>query len=187
VALIREIRRGATHLTREYWIGLWRDNGADELLMLHAEQGWASQYAGSTGTYFDPAIPAEDLERLTSEAAHVKEWVDEHVAHTAHQLAPERAGTPAHAKPFVRQPRAKAGAHPRPHHPRRRSRIRLRPVVAGRPGALLRLAPLRTGRATFTASGSGKPSWSVDVTSYDPLNLGRVVRGSVHHDRGRGV
>jgi hypothetical protein len=25
------------------------------------------------------------------------------------------------------------------------------------------------------------------VTSYDPLNLGRVVRGSVHHDRGRGV
>jgi predicted pyridoxine 5'-phosphate oxidase superfamily flavin-nucleotide-binding protein len=30
-------------------------------------------------------------------------------------------------------------------------------VPSGRPGALLRPAPLRTGRATFTASGSSKP------------------------------
>jgi hypothetical protein len=29
----------------------------------------------------------------------------------------------------------------------------------GRPGALLRPAPLRTGRARFHASGSGKPCW----------------------------
>jgi hypothetical protein len=28
---------------------------------------------------------------------------------------------------------------------------------------------------------------SVDLALYDPLDLQRVVRGSVHHDRGRGV
>jgi hypothetical protein len=31
------------------------------------------------------------------------------------------------------------------------------------------------------------PCGSGGVTSYDPLKLEWVVRGSVHHDRGRGV
>ena len=36
-----------------------------------------------------------------------------------------------------------------------------RPQLSGRPGALLRPAPLRTGRARFRASGSSKPGWLV--------------------------
>ena len=44
--------------------------------------------------------------------------------------------------------------------------------MPGRPGALLRPAPLRTGRAAFTASGSSKLVGSVGVTPYDPPKYG---------------
>jgi hypothetical protein len=40
---------------------------------------------------------------------------------------------------------------------------------SGRPGASLRPAPLRTGRARFRASGSSKPCGSGGATPYDPL------------------
>jgi len=56
-------------------MGLWSD--PDFL----AERGWSEQYAGTTGTHLDPSIPAADLHRLTSGAAKVKRYVDQHVAH----------------------------------------------------------------------------------------------------------
>jgi hypothetical protein len=61
------------------------------------------------------------------------------------------------------------------------------PLTAGRPGPLLGLAPLGTGRANFSASGSSKPSRSGGVRPYDPSSVARTVLGSVHHNRGRGV
>ena len=58
---------------------------------------------------------------------------------------------------------------------------------SGKPGTLLCRAPLGTGLATFTASGSSKPDGFGGVRPYDPLSVEWVVRGSVHRDRGRGV
>ena len=68
--------------------------------------------------------------------------------------------------------------------------VRLRaalPLLTGRPGPLLGLAPLGTGRASLPASGSSKPSRSIDVRPYDPFSIEWIVLGSVHHDRGRGA
>ena len=42
-------------------------------------------------------------------------------------------------------------------------------TMAGRPGALRRRAPLRTGRASFPASGSSKPCWRLAGRSAGPL------------------
>ena len=48
---------------------------------MRAERGWNDHYAGSVGTTLDPAIPAADFDQLTTAAANVKGYVDQHVAH----------------------------------------------------------------------------------------------------------
>ena len=78
--LISEIKGDATKLTRESWIDLWSD--ADELLLLHAQQGWDRQWAGSVGGHLDPSIPEQDLDRLTAAATAVRHYVDKQVAHS---------------------------------------------------------------------------------------------------------
>jgi len=57
------------------------------------------------------------------------------------------------------------------------------PERSGRPSASQRWAPLRTGQATFTASGSSLPFRSDHARPYDPLGVnGRVVRRSTRYD-----
>jgi hypothetical protein len=84
-------------LSREYWTGLWRDDPEDsEWTQREAERSWAKQYAGSTGDYIDPAIPAADMETLTSATSKVNRFVNRHIAHsqsTIHQPDPRE---PAH-------------------------------------------------------------------------------------------
>lgn len=77
--LIQEIRDDPSRITRDFWIGLWDTD--DELMLMRAQQGWTKQYAGSTGTHLDPAIPSADADALTAAASKVKAYVDQHVAH----------------------------------------------------------------------------------------------------------
>jgi hypothetical protein len=88
--LIEEVRDDAIRLTRDFWLGLWRDqddppynpdNMHDKLEQLRAEGGWSDEYGGSVGDHLDPAIPAADFDRLRDIAAGVKGYVDQHVAH----------------------------------------------------------------------------------------------------------
>ena len=65
----------------------------------------------------------------------------------------------ARTKPTIKQPLGLLPSRP----------DRLLAFLAGRPGALLRPAPLRTGRAAFTASGSSKPRGIVGVQKCRPL------------------
>lgn len=78
--LIEGIRDDPTRLTRDFWLGLWRDL-SDPIDRHFAERAWADQYGGNTGTHLDPAIPAADLDALKAAAAGAKRWVDKHVAH----------------------------------------------------------------------------------------------------------
>lgn len=88
--LIEQIRDDAGRITREFWLGLWRepddppcnpDNMPDKLMRMQAERGWNDQYAGRVGERFDPAVPAADFEQLRDIAAQVKSYVNQHVAH----------------------------------------------------------------------------------------------------------
>lgn len=89
IRIMLELKTRPQLITREYWIGLWRDDPDDaRWIKQEAERGWATQYAGSTGDYLDPAIPAEDYETLTSAASKVNRFVNRHIAHsqsTIHQ------------------------------------------------------------------------------------------------------
>jgi hypothetical protein len=78
------------------------------------------------------------------------------------------------AKPALSHGELKQQSRPsrRPRLPTRACDSAALLLLPGRPGALLRPAPLRTGRAAFTASGSSKPVRSVGVTPYDPLSYG---------------
>jgi hypothetical protein len=84
---------------------------------------------------------------------------------------PIRVTTPALALAQARERIALA-----PDCASRRSSLRCS-LWTGRPGASLRPALLRSGRARFRASGSSRPVKSVGATSYDPLT-GRSVRCS---------
>ena len=88
--VIEEVRDDARRITRDFWLGLWRepddppynpDNMHDKLMRLQAERGWTDQYAGSVDDHLDPAIPAADFDRLRDIAAKVTGFVDQHVAH----------------------------------------------------------------------------------------------------------
>ena len=81
--LIAEIRDDAQTITRERWINL-RD--ADEAHV--AERAWATHYAGAVETHLDPAIPGSDFDALASAAQKVKDYVDQHVAHTDSSAVP---------------------------------------------------------------------------------------------------
>lgn len=70
-------------ITREHWIGQWRDDPDDRLWIQHeALREWSAQYAGTTGHYLDPAIPAADYEQLRSATSKVNRFVSEHIAHS---------------------------------------------------------------------------------------------------------
>jgi hypothetical protein len=92
--LISEIRNKPGAITREYWIGQWRDDLFDgEWIQREAERGWAEQYAGDVGDYLDPSIPAADLAALRDGSGKVKRFVDQHIAHSEdmiHQPDPEQ-------------------------------------------------------------------------------------------------
>jgi len=70
---------------------------------------------------------------------------------------------------------------------------RARSFLSGSPSALLRPGPLRTGRATFTASGSIKPQRASVLLALDPLPrlavgvdeaCGLIVAVGLAHDEG---
>lgn len=48
-----------------------------------AERQWHEYFAGQTGNHLDPSIPKTDIADLTAAAAKVKDYVDDHVAHTS--------------------------------------------------------------------------------------------------------
>lgn len=81
--LIMQVRDKPSAITREYWIGQWRDDPDDgPWIAREAERGWAEQYAGDVGDHLDPAIPTADYDRLQTESAKVTRFVNEHVAHS---------------------------------------------------------------------------------------------------------
>jgi hypothetical protein len=78
--LISEVAETPELITRDFWLGLWRQDDDGDLRRL-AERGWADQYAGGVGDHLDPAIPGGDLVKLRHGSKRVKEYVDQHVAH----------------------------------------------------------------------------------------------------------
>jgi hypothetical protein len=70
---------GRPRLTRAFWVGLW--DTTDPIDVAFAEQQWNDNYGGEVGDHLDPAIPARDLERLTTSTDPVKEYVEKHVCH----------------------------------------------------------------------------------------------------------
>jgi hypothetical protein len=80
--LIEEISGEASKITRAFWLGLWTfEDDRFGIKRSMAEKAWDEHYGGDVGTHLDPAIPTADLETLTTGAADVKQYVDQHVAH----------------------------------------------------------------------------------------------------------
>jgi hypothetical protein len=77
--LIREVEQDAHRLTRDFWVGLWTNPDAVRFGL--PQRAWQKQWAGEVGDHLDPAIPASDLERLTSGAEKVEDYVDQYLAH----------------------------------------------------------------------------------------------------------
>jgi hypothetical protein len=84
-------------ITREFWIGLWSDPN-DPFLMHDAERGWDEQYAGTVGAHLDRSIPSADLETLLSASTKVKDFADEHIAHSVAPLSQATPSTPVDAE-----------------------------------------------------------------------------------------
>lgn len=74
--LLFEISEDPSRVTRAFFVGMFQP----ETKRL-GERGFDKSYAGSVGTHLDPAIPRGDLKALTSTAAAIKTYVDEHLAH----------------------------------------------------------------------------------------------------------
>ncbi len=77
--LITECEQDAVRLTRDSWVAMW-DSREDHWLQL-ARRSFDEQFAGTAGKHLDPAIARADLNRLQADAALVKAYVDERVAH----------------------------------------------------------------------------------------------------------
>ena len=90
--LIGEVEQDAARITRDFWIGLWTNEGMvrDGI----ADRGWTTKWAGDVGDHLDPAIPARDLELLTTGAEKVADYVDQYLAHAD---ARPKAGLPTFA------------------------------------------------------------------------------------------
>jgi hypothetical protein len=71
---------GPPRLTRDFWLGIWGETN-DPVERSVANKQWDEHYGGSTGDHLDPAIPAADLERLTTLTKPIKDYVDKHVCH----------------------------------------------------------------------------------------------------------
>jgi hypothetical protein len=50
---------------------------------MEAERQWSTYFGGKVGAHLDPAIPKADEADLANAASAVKQYVDEHVAHTS--------------------------------------------------------------------------------------------------------
>lgn len=87
--LIREVKEDAQRFTRDFWVGLW--DKPDEMTLRQAHHGWNTHWGGEVGDHLDPAIPGADLERLTTGAEKVADYVDQYLAH---RDAGPRAGLP---------------------------------------------------------------------------------------------
>jgi hypothetical protein len=99
--LIQQIRGHPQAITRDFWIGLWDVDPEDPLDSLDravAERTWVEEYGG--GDHLDRAVPARDLDALSSASASVKRYVDKHIAHAQD---PARDGLPAQAVLSVRE------------------------------------------------------------------------------------
>ena len=79
--LIMDVCRGATAVTRKWWVDtLWTPA---QPLEKEAERQWTTYFGGNVGEHLDPAIPKKDAVELEAAAANVKQYVDNHVAHTS--------------------------------------------------------------------------------------------------------
>lgn len=82
VRLIMDIRKGATALTKSWWVDtLW--NPRQPIERMEAERQWGAYFGGAVGDHLDPAIPKADACALETAAAKVKHYVDENIAHTS--------------------------------------------------------------------------------------------------------
>jgi hypothetical protein len=80
--LIMDVRKGATVVTRAWWIDtLWKPS--HEMERFEADRQWREYFGGAAGDHLDPEIPKGDVRDLKEAAAKVKDYVDAHVAHTS--------------------------------------------------------------------------------------------------------
>ena len=70
----------STRLTREYFVGLWSTQ--DEWRLRDAHRAFDA-LAGTEAKHLVARVPKEDLAVLRRDAAKIKIYVDEHVAHDA--------------------------------------------------------------------------------------------------------
>lgn len=92
--LIEEVRDDPSHITREFWIGLWGEP-SNEGERLYRDHGWTTQFGRDVGDHLDPAIPTADLDDLRDASAKVTRYVDKHLAHS------DRTPVPASDLPTV--------------------------------------------------------------------------------------
>jgi hypothetical protein len=80
--LLMDVRKSATAVTRDWWIDtLWRPS--HEMERFEAERQWREYFGGRAADHLDQSILKADIADLTSAAAKVKDYVDDHVAHTS--------------------------------------------------------------------------------------------------------
>jgi hypothetical protein len=84
--LMEEVRGDSGRITRGYWIGLWPETMSACRRGVSA-RGWVNGPAASA-LISTPRSPASDMAELTSAAAQVKAYVDEHVAHSEARSVP---------------------------------------------------------------------------------------------------
>jgi AbiU2 len=95
--LIWEVEKTPDLLTRDWWIGLWKEAEDDAYWKQVAEKAWADQFAGTVGDHMDPAVAAADLAKLRDGSRKVKEYVDQNVAHLDARTLPGGGGAPPDA------------------------------------------------------------------------------------------
>lgn len=76
--LIAEMEVKADCLTREYFVGLWRN---DDAALLDLAEAAFDKLSGVGSSHLDPAIPAADLEALLAGSKKLRAYVNQHVAH----------------------------------------------------------------------------------------------------------
>ena len=85
--LIAEIRDDHRGITRDWWIGLWRDI-PDPFMQRLAVNQWAENFAGPDPACLNPAIPTADFDALQAAGVKVTEYVDRRVAHSHNEAVP---------------------------------------------------------------------------------------------------
>jgi hypothetical protein len=87
--LVHEVAGDSQRLSRAFWVGMWNDDPgptipgfSQPLGIMEANRQFDKYFAGSTGDHLDPTIPRDDLDSLTTAAASIKSYVDQHIAHS---------------------------------------------------------------------------------------------------------